>query len=173
MKLDTLRNNPGARKRRKRLGRGPGSGHGKTSCKGHKGQWARSGVSIRAGFEGGQMPLIRRIPKRGFRSPRRERERMETVNVEQLNIFDEGAVVDPQALAARGLIRNRNTGVKILGGGELTKRLEVLADAFSASSRKKIEDAKGVAKVREAGNVKSEEGSAKPEAASKPVGEQA
>jgi len=164
VKLDTLRNNPGARKKRKRLGRGPGSGHGKTSCKGHKGQKARSGGSIRPGFEGGQMPLIRRIPKRGFRSPRRER--METVNVEQLNIFDEGTMVDPQALAARGLIRNRNIGVKILGGGELTKRLEVLADAFSASSRKKIEDAKGTAKVREAQSVKPETQSVKLEAQS-------
>ena len=110
------------------------------------------------------MPLIRRIPKRGFRSPRRER--METVNVEQLNIFDEGTMVDPQALAARGLIRNRNIGVKILGGGELTKRLEVLADAFSASSRKKIEDAKGTAKVREAQSVKPETQSVKLEAQS-------
>lgn len=145
MRLDQLRNSPGARTGGKRVGRGPGSGHGKTSCRGHKGQKARSGGSIRPGFEGGQMPLIRRLPKRGFRSPRRER--IETVNVRDLDRFEDGSIVDLKALAARGLVRARAAGVKVLGGGELTKRLEVAASAFSASAREKIERAKGIARV--------------------------
>lgn len=146
MRLDQLRNNPGARKWKKRRGKGTGSGHGKTSCRGHKGQKARSGVSIRPGFEGGQMPLIRRIPKRGFRSHRRERHT--TVNVEMLNIFDEGSTVNAALLAERGMVKANNAGVKILGKGDLKKRLEVVADAYSASARKKIEEAKGTATVR-------------------------
>ncbi|MCX6358030.1 MAG: 50S ribosomal protein L15 [Candidatus Aureabacteria bacterium] len=141
MRLDQVRNNPGGRKKTKRIGRGPGSGHGKTSCRGHKGQKARSGASIRPGFEGGQMPLIRRLPKRGFRSQKRNR--MEPVNVESLNVFDEGSTVDRAALKARGLIKERDAGIKILGDGALTKRLTVVADAFSSSARKKIEEAKG------------------------------
>jgi large subunit ribosomal protein L15 len=145
VRLDQVSNNPHARKGRKRIGRGPGSGHGKTSCRGHKGQKARSGVSIRPGFEGGQMPLIRRLPKRGFRSPSRLRQGI--VNVESLNIFDEGSVVDPKALAARGIVKGHLDGIKILGKGELKKRLEVVAHAFSASARTKIEAAKGAAKI--------------------------
>jgi len=145
VRLDQVSNNPHARKGRKRIGRGPGSGHGKTSCRGHKGQKARSGASIRPGFEGGQMPLIRRLPKRGFRSPSRLRQGI--VNVESLNIFDEGSVVDPRALAARGIVKGCVDGIKILGKGELKKRLEVVAHAFSASARIKIEAAKGAAKI--------------------------
>ena len=145
MKLHELKNNPGARTSIKRRGRGPGSGHGKTSCRGHKGQKARSGKKLRPGFEGGQMPLIRRIPKRGFRAPRGPR--LDAVNVERLNAFDEGSVVDMKALVAHGIVRRLSDGVKILGDGALTKRLEVVADAFSASARKKIEEAKGAARI--------------------------
>ncbi|MDD5557568.1 MAG: 50S ribosomal protein L15 [bacterium] len=145
MRLHRLGTNPGARKRRKRVGRGPGSGHGKTSCRGHKGQKARSGGGVRPGFEGGQMPLVRRIPKRGFRGPRRVRP--EPVNVGALNRFDEGSVVDRAALRARGLIRKSDAAVKVLGEGELGRRLEVVADAFSASARRKIEGAGGTARL--------------------------
>jgi len=145
VKLHELKNNPGARTSIKRRGRGPGSGHGKTSCRGHKGQKARSGKKLRPGFEGGQMPLIRRIPKRGFRAPRGPR--LDAVNVERLNAFDEGSVVDMKAIVARGIVRRLSDGVKILGDGAITKRLEVVADAFSASARKKIEEAKGAARI--------------------------
>lgn len=147
MNLGSLKNNPGARKKPKRVGRGPGSGHGKTSCRGHKGQKARSGGKTRLGFEGGQMPLIRRMPKRGFRSPKRRL--MEEVNVEALNLFDEGSLVDAKTLAERGIIKRRAAGVKILGRGDLGKKLDVVADGFSASARKKIEDAKGTIKIAE------------------------
>lgn len=145
MRLEQIRNNPHARKGRKRRGRGPGSGHGKTSCRGHKGQKARSGVSIRPGFEGGQMPLIRRLPKRGFRSPSRIRQVV--VNVESLNAFEDGSMVDHKALAERGIVRGRVDAVKVLGQGELKKRLEVVAHAFSASARAKIEAAKGTVRI--------------------------
>jgi large subunit ribosomal protein L15 len=145
VRLHELRNNEGARRGAKRRGRGPGSGHGKTSCRGHKGQKARSGAKIRPGFEGGQMPLIRRIPKRGFRAPRGPR--LEAVNVGRLDVFDEGSVVDAKALSARGIVRRSCDGVKILGDGALTKRLEVVADAFSVSARRKIEAAKGTARI--------------------------
>ncbi len=158
MRLDQMRNNPHARKGKKRIGRGPGSGHGKTSCRGHKGQKARSGVSIRPGFEGGQMPLIRRLPKRGFRSPSRIRQGI--VNVESLNIFEEGSVVDQGAMAAKGIVRGRVDVIKVLGKGELKKRLDVVAHAFSASARTKIEAAKGAARiaVRDSSLVNREEG---------------
>lgn len=158
MRLDQLRNNPHARKGKKRRGRGPGSGHGKTSCRGHKGQKARSGVSIRPGFEGGQMPLIRRLPKRGFRSPSRIRQVI--VNVESLNIFEDGSVVDHKALTERGIVRGRVDVIKVLGQGELKKRIEVVAHAFSTSAKTKIEAAQGTARIA----VKAAE-DAKPEAA--------
>lgn len=147
MKLGEMRNNPGARKKRKRIGRGPGSGHGKTSCRGHKGQKSRSGSSLRPGFEGGQMPLIRRLPKRGFRS--RKRYHLEAINVARLDIFDEGSRVDMDALVARGVVKKRAAGIKILGKGEIGKKLRVVADAFSASARKMIEDAGGTAEIAE------------------------
>src|SRR5208337_4383786 len=132
---------PGAKHRRKRLGQGEASGHGKTSGRGGKGQTARSGSSIRIGFEGGQMPLIRRIPKRGFNNSRHAT-RYLAINLDSLNQFDEGARVDEAALRGKGLANGRAEGIKILGGGELSRKLTVAAHAFSASAKSKIE-AKG------------------------------
>src|SRR5436309_6299358 len=141
MRLHDLKSRPGSRHRRKRLGQGESSGHGKTSGRGGKGQTARSGSSIRIGFEGGQMPLIRRIPKRGFNNARHAT-RYLPVNLEQLNRFEEGARVDEQALREAGLANGRASGIKVLGDGELTRKLTVSAHAFSATARSKIE-AKG------------------------------
>jgi large subunit ribosomal protein L15 len=141
MRLHDLKPRPGAKHRRKRLGQGESSGHGKTSGRGGKGQTARSGSSIRIGFEGGQMPLIRRIPKRGFNNARHGT-RYLPVNLDALNAFDDGARVDEAALRGAGLANGRADGIKILGDGELTKKLTVSAHAFSASARAKIE-AKG------------------------------
>ena len=138
MRLHDLKPRPGAKHRRKRLGQGESSGHGKSSGRGGKGQTARSGSSIRPGFEGGQMPLIRRIPKRGFNNTRFAT-RYLPVNVESLNRFDDGARVDEAALRQTGLANGRADGVKILGQGELTKKLTVVAHAFSASAKAKIE----------------------------------
>jgi large subunit ribosomal protein L15 len=134
MRLHDLKPRPGAKHRRKRLGQGESSGHGKTSGRGGKGQTARSGSSIRIGFEGGQMPLIRRIPKRGFNNARFTT-RYLPVNVEALNCFDEGARVDETVLREHGLVNGRGDGVKILGDGELNKKLTVCVHAFSASAR--------------------------------------
>ncbi len=141
MRLHDLKPRPGAKHRRKRLGQGESSGHGKTSGRGGKGQTARSGSSIRPGFEGGQMPLIRRMPKRGFNNARHGT-RYLPVNLEALNRFDEGTRVDETALRSVGLANGRADGIKILGNGELTKKLTVSAHAFSASAKAKIE-AKG------------------------------
>ena len=141
MRLHDLKPRPGAKHRRKRLGQGESSGHGKTSGRGGKGQTARSGSSIRVGFEGGQMPLIRRIPKRGFNNARHDT-RYLPVNVESLNVFEDGARVDAAALRSAGLANGPGDGIKILGGGEVAKKLSVSANAFSASARAKIE-AKG------------------------------
>ena len=141
MRLHNLKPRPGAKHPRKRLGQGESSGHGKTSGRGGKGQTARSGSSIRIGFEGGQMPLIRRIPKRGFNNTRHGT-RYLPVNLESLNRFDDGAKVDEAVLHAAGLANGRADGVKILGGGELSRKLTVRAHAFSASAKSKIE-AKG------------------------------
>ncbi len=141
MRLHDLKPRPGAKHRRKRLGQGESSGHGKTSGRGGKGQTARSGSSIRIGFEGGQMPLIRRIPKRGFNNARHET-RYHPINLESLNQFDEGARVDEKALRGAGLANGGYHGIKILGTGELTRKLTVSAHAFSASAKAKIE-AKG------------------------------
>src|SRR5213594_1745402 len=141
MRLHDLKPRPGAKHRRKRLGQGESSGHGKTSGRGGKGQTARSGSSIRIGFEGGQMPLIRRIPKRGFNNARHAT-RYLAVNLEALNRFDEGARVDESALRSAGLANGRASGIKILGDGDLTRKLTVSAHAFSASAKAKIE-AKG------------------------------
>src|SRR5947209_8111558 len=138
MRLHDLKPRPGAKHRRKRLGQGESSGHGKTSGRGGKGQTARSGSSIRIGFEGGQMPLIRRIPKRGFNNARHGT-RYHPVNLEALNQFDDGAMVDEAALRNVGLANGRSDGVKILGDGDLTKKLSVSAHAFSASAKPKIE----------------------------------
>ncbi len=141
MRLHDLKPRPGARHRRKRLGQGESSGHGKASGRGGKGQTARSGSSIRIGFEGGQMPLIRRIPKRGFNNTRHGT-RYLPVNLEALNRFDDGARVDAKALREAGLANGPGDGIKILGDGELSKKLNVSAHAFSASAKAKIE-AKG------------------------------
>lgn len=146
MRLHDLKPRPGAKHRRKRLGQGEASGHGKTSGRGGKGQTARSGSSIRIGFEGGQMPLIRRIPKRGFNNTRHGT-RYSPVNLEALNRFDDGARVDEAALRTAGLANGQSAGVKILGDGELTKKLTVSAHAFSASAKAKIEAKGGTCEV--------------------------
>lgn len=143
MRLHDLKPRPGAKHRRKRLGAGESSGHGKTSGRGGKGQTARSGSSIRPTFEGGQMPLIRRIPKRGFNNARFAT-RYLPVNLEDLNRFDDGARVDEALLRQAGLAKGKADGIKILGNGELKKKLTVVAHAFSASARAKIEALGGV-----------------------------
>jgi len=127
-----------------RRGRGHGSGNGKTAGKGHKGQKARSGAP-RTGFEGGQMPLYRRLPKRGFKN--RNTKEIVAINVSALEKFENGAVVDVNALIEAGIIKNARDGVKILGNGELTKKLDVKVDAFSASAKEKIEALGGTAEV--------------------------
>ena len=144
MRLHDLKSTPGARARRTRRGRGLGSGLGKTAGRGTKGQKARSGGGVRPGFEGGQMPLIRRLPKRGFKNPFRVE--YEVVNVGQLNLFEPGTEVTTDMLRARRLVR-RNLPVKILGDGELERPLTVHAQKFSKSARAKIEAAQGKAEV--------------------------
>jgi len=146
MRLHDLKPRPGAKHRRKRLGQGESSGHGKTSGRGGKGQTARSGSSIRIGFEGGQMPLIRRIPKRGFNNARHGTTYL-PINVEALNAFDDGARVDEAALRKAGLANGPGDGIKILGDGEVTKKLSVSAHAFSASARAKIEAKGGTCEI--------------------------
>lgn len=145
MKLYELAPAPGSKKEAFRKGRGIGSGNGKTAGKGHKGQNARSGGGVRPGFEGGQMPLSRRIPKRGFVNIFGKT--YANVNIEALNNFDDGAVIDTDALLKSGLIKKTLDGVKILGNGELTKKLTVKANAFSAAAKSKIEAAGGKAEV--------------------------
>ncbi len=132
---------PGARKKGKRVGRGPGSGLGKTCGSGQKGQNSRSGGGVGRGFEGGQMPAQRRMPKRGFTNPFRKV--YSVVNVETLDRFEEGAVVDLETLMSSGVVKKMNDGVKILGKGELTKKLNVRAHAASSAAREKIEKAGG------------------------------
>jgi len=146
MRLHDLKPRPGAKHRRKRLGQGESSGHGKTSGRGGKGQTARSGSSIRIGFEGGQMPLIRRIPKRGFNNARFTT-RYLPVNVAALNAFADGARVDEAALRTAGLVNGRGDGVKVLGDGELVRKLTVCAHAFSGSARAKIEAKGGTCEI--------------------------
>jgi large subunit ribosomal protein L15 len=141
MELSNLKPKKGARHAKKRVGRGPGSGHGKTSARGEKGQKSRSGYSRMLGFEGGQMPLHRRLPKRGFTNIFKKE--YATVNVSELDRFDDGATVDEAALRAARLVKGRNDGVKILGDGKLSKKLTVVATKFSASARKQIEAAGG------------------------------
>ena len=145
MNLHELSPAQGATKSSKRIGRGHGSGWGKTAGKGHKGQKARSGGSIRPGFEGGQMPLQRRIPKRGFNNIFAKK--IVAINVSALEVFDNGAVVDVQALKDQGIIKKELDGVKILGNGEFTKKLTVKANAFSASAKEKIEALGGTTEV--------------------------
>ncbi len=128
-----------------RVGRGHGSGNGKTAGKGHKGQNARSGGGVRPGFEGGQMPLYRRLPKRGFKC--RNSKEIISINVSSLDVFDDGAVIDVAALQSKGLVSNPRDGVKILANGELTKKFTVQANYFSKAAIEKIEAAGGKAEV--------------------------
>ena len=141
MNLHELSPAAGSNTKAYRKGRGAGSGNGKTAGRGHKGQWARSGGGVRVGFEGGQMPLARRIPKRGFHNIFAKR--LESVNVSALEKFEDGAVVDAKALLEKGILSKCEYGVKILGNGSLTKKLTVQASAFSASAKEKIEAAGG------------------------------
>jgi large subunit ribosomal protein L15 len=150
MRLHSLRPRPGSRHRVKRLGCGESSGHGKTSGKGHKGQKARSGGSIRLGFEGGQMPLIRRLPKRGFNNAAFHK-RYAIVNLDDLNAFKAGATVNEQLLRESKLVRGHFVGIKILGDGELKHGLQVEADKISAAAREKIEKAGGTITLRKKG----------------------
>jgi large subunit ribosomal protein L15 len=145
MRLDELRPAPGSNKKRKRVGRGDGSGHGKTSGRGHKGQGARSGGNVQPGFEGGQMPLQRRLPKRGFHNPFRVE--MAVVNVSQLDALPAGSEATPETLALEGLINGKKRQVKILGEGSLSKALIVRAHGFSATAKQKIEAAGGKAEL--------------------------
>jgi len=137
MDLSSLKNTAGARKSRKRLGRGRASGHGKTSTRGHKGQGARKGHKQKLGFEGGQMPLFRRMPKRGFKNPNRVN--LFAVNLKALDQFADGTIVTPEVMAAAGLSKTKTDGVKILAMGTLTKKLVVKANAFSEAAKAKIE----------------------------------
>jgi large subunit ribosomal protein L15 len=145
MDLHSLTNTPGAKHRRKRLGRGMASGKGKTSGKGHKGQMARKGHKHKLAFEGGQMPLIRRLPKRGFKNPTR----IEYIGVNLMNLdrFEDGTTVDPDVMRKAGLANGNSDGIKILARGEISKKLTVRAQAFSASAKAKIEAAGGVCEV--------------------------
>ena len=147
MRIDTLSPAEGATTPAKRLGRGIGSGLGKTSGKGHKGQWARSGGGVRPGFEGGQMPLIRRIPKRGFNN--HFRKEYSIVNLSVLENFEAGSVVDIETLSAKGLIKlvKDGVGLKVLGNGQLTKALTVKANSFSASAKEAIEKVGGTVEI--------------------------
>ena len=144
MKLHELRPSEGAFKTSKRLGRGTGSGLGKTSGKGHKGQNARSGGGVRPGFEGGQLPLFRRLPKRGFSNAMFKVE-YATINVSDLEKFEDGAVVTPELLKEMGIVKKQLAGIKVLGNGELTKKLTVKASKFSATAVEKIEKMGGKA----------------------------
>mgnify|MGYP005895227333 FL=1 len=145
MKLHELTPAAGATKPAYRKGRGAGSGNGKTAGRGHKGQWARSGGGVRPGFEGGQMPLARRIPKRGFNNIFAKP--LTAVNVAVLNQFEDGAVVDSAALIAKGILQDCKYGLKVLGNGNVTKKVTVKAAAFSESAKEKIEKAGGKAEV--------------------------
>lgn len=136
MELNNLRPSVGSTKNRKRIGRGTGSGHGKTATKGHKGQKARSGGSIKAGFEGGQMPLQRRLPKRGF-TPL-DRVEYSIVNISQLDIYEPGSTIDIVSLIENGIVKSNRIAVKILGTGEMVKSFKVVAHKFSQSAKDKI-----------------------------------
>ena len=141
MELSNLKPKKGARHAKKRVGRGPGSGHGKTAGRGEKGQKSRSGYSGKLGFEGGQMPLHRRLPKRGFTNIFKKE--YAVVNLSDLERFDNGATVDETALRQAGLVKGQNDGIKVLGNGKLSKKLTVSATKFSASAKQAIEAAGG------------------------------
>ncbi len=144
MKLSDLAPAPGSRKKRKRVGRGPGSGHGKTSCRGHKGQKSRSGGGPKAGFEGGQMPLQRRLPKRGFTNIFQKHYAI--VNLATLEKLEEVSIT-PEFLIKEGVVKKLQDGLKILGNGEITKPITVKAHAFSTSAKEKIEKAQGKVEI--------------------------
>src|SRR5262245_62857029 len=148
MRLHNLRPRPGSRHRVKRLGCGESSGHGKTSGKGSQGQKARAGGSIRLGFEGGQMPLIRRLPKRGFNNAAFHK-RYAIVNVSELDAFETGTIVNEELLRKSNLVRGHFAGIKILGEGELKHSLQVQADKVSTAAREKIEKAGGTVTLRD------------------------
>lgn len=149
MRIHTIQPSEGATTSPKRLGRGIGSGLGKTSGKGHKGQWARSGGGVRPGFEGGQTPLARRLPKRGFNN-KNFAVTYDIVNLDQLNAFKNGTTVTPELLCEQRIVTfKHNGGVKVLGSGQLTKKLTVKANKFSASAKQAIEAAGGTAEVIE------------------------
>ncbi|EHY2441284.1 50S ribosomal protein L15 [Listeria monocytogenes] len=145
MKLHELKPSEGSRKERNRVGRGTGSGNGKTSGRGHKGQKARSGGGVRLGFEGGQLPLFRRIPKRGFTNINRKE--FAIVNLDVLNRFEDGTEVTPELLVETGIIRNEKSGIKILSNGNIEKKLTVKANKFSAAAKETIEAAGGKTEV--------------------------
>ncbi len=145
MKLHELAQPKGAKKAPKRVGRGIGSGNGKTCGRGHKGQNCRSGGGVRPGFEGGQMPLVRRLPKRGFTNLFRKEYAI--INIRDLNRFNEGEEVNPQILKEKGIIKNIRSGVKVLGEGEMNKKLTVCAHKFSKTAEDKIKAAAGEIKV--------------------------
>ncbi|EAG7751390.1 50S ribosomal protein L15 [Listeria monocytogenes] len=145
MKLHELKPSEGSRKERNRVGRGTGSGNGKTSGRGHKGQKARSGGGVRLGFEGGQLPLFRRIPKRGFTNINRKE--FVIVNLDVLNRFEDGTEVTPELLVETGIIRNEKSGIKILSNGNIEKKLTVKANKFSAAAKEAIEAAGGKTEV--------------------------
>ncbi|WIV18791.1 MULTISPECIES: 50S ribosomal protein L15 [Paenibacillus] len=145
MKLHELSPAPGSRKERKRVGRGTSSGMGKTSGRGHKGQNSRSGGGVRPGFEGGQNPLYRRLPKRGFINPTRKE--YAVVNLQDLNSFEAGTEVTPEILVNSGIVKNTKSGIKILGNGDITVKLTVKANKFSQSAVEKIEAAGGKTEV--------------------------
>lgn len=144
MKIEELKPAPGARKKPKRVGRGPGSGHGKTATRGHKGQKARSGGNIKPGFEGGQMPLQRRLPKRGFNNPFGKV--YSVVNLKDIADI-EADVITPEVLKEKGIVKSLKDGLKVLGEGQLTRAITVRAHAFSASAKEKITAAGGTAEV--------------------------
>lgn len=145
MDLSSLKPPEGSRKKRKRVGRGTGSGHGKTSCRGSKGQNSRSGGRVKPGFEGGQMPLSRRLPKKGFNNIFKKD--IVTVNIEQLNKFPKGSVIDSNTLVSNGIIKNKGDGIKILGKGSIDYPLLLKVDRVSRSAREKIESAGGSIEV--------------------------
>ncbi len=148
MRLHELKPRPGSTHRVKRLGCGESSGHGKTSGKGHKGQKARSGGSIRLGFEGGQMPLYRRLPKRGFNNAQ-FKQQVVTVNLDELEVLGGDSPINEALLRKHGFIRGSFDGLKVLGRGKLTKKISIEADAISASAREAIEAAGGLVTLRE------------------------
>jgi large subunit ribosomal protein L15 len=164
MRLHNMRPRPGSTHRVKRLGCGESSGHGKTSGKGHKGQKARSGGSLRLGFEGGQMPLIRRLPKRGFNNAAFHKT-FAIINLDELNSFKAGSTVGEEQLRAANLVRGHGAGIKILGGGELKHALTIEVDRISASAREKIEKAGGTITLRAA---RAPQGARVPEEAAAP-----